>query len=99
MTDPFVDHQTNHIDIHLDSANCVADYSFPPTSLSNHGQIDVDVDVQDGEQRMEERKKRRERRLGDLERDRHRLPPFIVLPLPGPFKHVRPSLFPSTFHV
>jgi hypothetical protein len=33
---------------------------------------------------------RREERLAELERTRHRLPPFIVLPFPGPLKHVGP---------
>jgi hypothetical protein len=79
LTDPFVDHKTNHIDIQLDKSNCVVDYSFPhPTA----------------EERMEERRKRREERLAKLEKERHRLPPFIVLPLPGPLKHVRLSSLP-----
>jgi hypothetical protein len=38
---------------------------------------------------------RREERLAELERTRHRLPPFIVLPFPGPLKHVRPFLLPA----
>lgn len=46
---------------------------------------------------MEERKMRRERRLEEFEKMRHRLPPFIVLPLPGPFKHVRLLLSPLPY--
>jgi hypothetical protein len=72
-----VDHTTNHIDIQLDKSNCVVKYSFPP-----------EPDHPDKEEWTE----RRVRRLEEFERDRHRLPPFIVLPLPGPFKHVRPAV-------
>jgi hypothetical protein len=60
----------------------VVDYSFPPTHPTP-------------EEQLEERKVRREERLAELERTRHRLPPFIVLPFPGPFKHVRRFLLPA----
>jgi hypothetical protein len=82
LTDPFVDHATNHIDILLDDSNCVVDYSFLPTHPTP-------------EEQLEERKVRREERLAELERTRHRLPPFIVLPFPGPLKHVRPFSPPA----
>ena len=75
LTDPFVDHITNHIDIELDQSNCVVEYSFPPAE-PDHPELEKWIE-------------RRMRRLEELERERHRLPPFIVLPLPGPLKHVR----------
>jgi hypothetical protein len=83
LTDPFVDHTTNHIDVQLDKSNCVVKYSFPP-SEPHHPD-------------MKEWTERRVKRLEEFERDRHRLPPFIVLPLPGPFKHVRSTSTLSGF--
>jgi hypothetical protein len=86
--DPFVDHLTNHIDIHTDENGCVSKYALPevpqvPKGAERMGKeqgVEVYVD-EDWKQRVVARKER-------FEKERHRLPPFVVLPLPGPLKHV-----------
>ena len=83
--DPFVDHLTNHIDIHTDENGCISKCALPqvsqvPGPKGKEQGVEVYVD-EDWKQRVVARKER-------LEKERHRLPPFVVLPLPGPLKHV-----------
>jgi hypothetical protein len=75
LTDPFVDHESNHLDITLDEIGCIESYTLPQSTLPS---------IMD-----EESLRRRKERKEALERERHRVPPFVVLPLPGPLKHVR----------
>jgi hypothetical protein len=75
LSDPFVDHESNHLDITIDDQGCIESYTLPQSTHTS---------IMD-----EESLRRRNERKEALERERHRVPPFVVLPLPGPLKHVR----------